>query len=56
MNDKQTKGNGNLGHEEALRAVKEALQGLKYGSITISVHQGEVVGIETAKKVRLKQK
>lgn len=47
MNDEQAK-HPNLGHEEAL-------QGLEYGSILISVHQGEVVGIETATKLRLKQ-
>ena len=55
MNDKQTERRANLGHEEALRTIEEALQGLEYGSILISVHQGEVVGIETAKKLRLKQ-
>ena len=55
MEDKQTEHPANLGHEEALRAVEEALQGLEYGSILISVHQGEVVGIETARKLRLKQ-
>lgn len=54
MNDEQAK-HPNLGHEEALRTVEEALQGLEYGSILISVHQGEVVGIETATKLRLKQ-
>lgn len=54
MNDEQAK-HPNLGHEEALRRVEEALQGLEYGSILISVHQGEVVGIETSTKLRLKQ-
>ncbi|MDQ4026605.1 MAG: DUF2292 domain-containing protein [Actinomycetota bacterium] len=42
-------------HEEALRQVREALRGIDYGSVLITIHQGEVVGIETATKVRLKK-
>jgi hypothetical protein len=42
-------------HEEALRHVKEALQRVDYGSVLITIHQGEVVGIETATKVRLRK-
>lgn len=42
-------------HEEALRQVGEALRRIDYGSVLITIHQGEVVGIETATKVRLKK-
>jgi hypothetical protein len=42
-------------HEEALRQVREALRRIEYGSVLITIHQGEVVGIETATKVRLKK-
>jgi hypothetical protein len=41
--------------DEALRQVKEALRRIEYGSVLITIHQGEVVGIETATKVRLKK-
>jgi hypothetical protein len=42
-------------HEEALRQVREALRRIDFGSVLITIHQGEVVGIETATKVRLKK-
>jgi hypothetical protein len=42
--------------EDALRAVAEALRRIQYGSILITIHQGEVVGIETSTKVRLKRR
>ena len=41
--------------EEAMAAVREALGRIDYGSILITIHQGEVVGIETSTKVRLKR-
>jgi hypothetical protein len=44
-----------LDHEDAMRAVKEALGRIQYGSILITIHQGEVVSIETSTKVRLKR-
>lgn len=40
--------------EAALAEVRRALQGIEYGSVLIKIHQGEVVGIETSTKVRLK--
>jgi hypothetical protein len=43
------------GREEALAAVREALEAIDYGSVLITIHQGEVVGIETSTKVRLKR-
>jgi hypothetical protein len=43
------------GYDEALRAVAEALTRIEYGSILITIHQGEVVGIETSTKVRIKR-
>lgn len=44
-----------LDHKDAMGAIKEALGRIQYGSILITIHQGEVVGIETSTKVRLKQ-
>jgi hypothetical protein len=44
-----------LDHEEAMRAIKEALGAIQYGSILITIHQGEVVGIETSTKVKVKR-
>jgi hypothetical protein len=40
--------------KDAMRTIKEALGRIQYGSILITIHQGEVVGIETSTKVRLK--
>ena len=40
--------------EAALAEVRKALDSIEYGSVLIKIHQGEVVGIETSTKVRLK--
>ena len=40
--------------DAVLAQVREALQKIEYGSVLIKVHQGEVVGIETSTKVRIK--
>ena len=40
--------------ETALEEVRKALRQIEYGSVLIKIHQGEVVGIETSTKVRLK--
>lgn len=44
-----------VGYDEAMKAVVEALSRIEYGSILITIHQGEVVGIETSTKVRIKR-
>ena len=44
-----------LDPKDAMGAIKEALGRIQYGSILITIHQGEIVGIETSTKVRLKQ-
>ena len=38
-----------------LGKVLEALRTIEYGSVLVKIHQGEVVGIETSTKVRLKE-
>lgn len=44
-----------LSHEEAvIEEIRAALRGIRFGSVLIKIHDGEVVGIETATKVRLK--
>lgn len=43
-----------LSREEAIRVVRAALEQIEFGSVLVTIHQGEVVGIETSTKVRLK--
>jgi len=40
--------------EESLASVREALQGLRYGAISLTVHEGRVVQIDVTEKKRLK--
>ena len=40
--------------EAVLQQVKDALESIEYGSVLLKVHQGEVVGIETSTKLRLR--
>jgi hypothetical protein len=42
--------------ETVMAAVRAALRTIEYGSVLIKIHQGEVVGIETSTKVRLKDR
>lgn len=39
--------------EQALEAVRLALENLKFGSVEVTVHEGKVVQIERKEKVRL---
>ena len=45
------------GQDEAsiLREIQTALHGLKFGSVEITVHNGQVVQIERKEKIRLQQ-
>lgn len=47
---------GRDGEEAVMAAVRDALRTIEYGSVLIKIHQGEVVGIETSTKVRLKDR
>ena len=40
--------------DAAIEEVKRAVRAIEFGSVLIKIHQGEVVGIETSTKVRLK--
>ena len=40
--------------EESLASVREALVSLKYGSVSLTVHEGRVVQIDVTEKKRLK--
>ena len=40
--------------EGVLQQVTDAIRGIEFGSVLIKVHQGEVVGIETSTKIRLR--
>ena len=44
-----------LSHEEAIAIVRQALREIQFGSVVLQVHEGEVVGIETSTKVRLRR-
>ena len=37
-----------------IQEVKRAIREIEFGSVLLKIHQGEVVGIETSTKVRLK--
>jgi hypothetical protein len=37
---------------DALQLIREALQGLRFGEITVAVHEGEIVQISRTEKVR----
>ena len=39
--------------EESIASVREALTGLQYGVISLTVHQGRVVQIDVTEKKRL---
>ncbi|HEX2234733.1 MAG TPA: DUF2292 domain-containing protein [Actinomycetota bacterium] len=60
--DRENAGNGRsprreVAHEdEVLAAVRDAIRQIEYGSVLIKIHQGGVVGIETSKKLRLKDR
>ncbi len=40
--------------EESIASVREALQGLRYGAISLTIHEGRVVQIDVTEKKRLK--
>jgi hypothetical protein len=40
----------------ALRQVERALESIDYGSVLITIHQGQVVALETSIKQRLDKK
>jgi hypothetical protein len=40
--------------EESIANVREALLGLKYGNVSLTVHEGRVVQIDVTEKKRLK--
>jgi hypothetical protein len=40
--------------EESIDSVRDALTGLKYGSVALTVHEGRVVQIDVTEKKRLK--
>jgi len=56
--------NENIGHspshdanrllDESIASVREALLGLKFGQVSLTVHEGRVVQIDVTEKKRLK--
>ena len=40
--------------EESVASVREALTGLRYGTIALTIHEGRVVQIDLTEKRRLK--
>jgi hypothetical protein len=41
--------------EAVMDELRRAIGGVEFGSVLVKIHQGEVVGIETSTKVRLKK-
>ena len=41
--------------DDALELVKQALANLKFGEVTIAVHDGEIVQVERTEKFRTKK-
>ncbi|WP_221793354.1 YezD family protein [Aquisediminimonas sediminicola] len=39
---------------ESLNSVREALEGLRFGNVSLTVHEGRVVQIDVTEKKRLK--
>lgn len=42
--------------DAVIEELRRAIGGVEFGSVLVKIHQGEVVGIETSTKVRLKNK
>ncbi|HKX78900.1 MAG TPA: YezD family protein [Novosphingobium sp.] len=40
--------------EESISSVRDALAGLKFGNVSLTVHEGRVVQIDVTEKKRLK--
>ncbi|MDT0508309.1 YezD family protein [Novosphingobium sp. MMS21-SN21R] len=40
--------------EDSIASVREALTGLRYGNVSLTVHEGRVVQIDVTEKRRLK--
>jgi len=40
--------------EESLANVREALSGLRYGNVSLTIHEGRLVQIDVTEKKRLK--
>ncbi len=40
--------------DESIASVREALAGLKFGNVSLTVHEGKVVQIDVTEKKRLK--
>ena len=40
--------------EESLASVREALLGIKFGNVSLTIHEGRVVQIDVTEKKRLK--
>ena len=40
--------------EQSIASVREALTGLRYGTVSLTVHEGRVVQIDVTEKKRLK--
>lgn len=46
--------NANQHIEESIASVREALTGLRYGSVALTIHEGRVVQIDVTEKKRLR--
>jgi hypothetical protein len=44
---------GHDNQEAAVQELRRALASIRFGSVLIKIHEGQVVGIETSTKLRL---
>ena len=47
------KGNSLSGPEEALAAIRDCLQKIRFGSIALTIHDGRIVQLDVTEKRRL---
>jgi hypothetical protein len=48
-----SKGGGASGPEEALAAIRDYLQTIRFGSIALTIHEGRIVQLDVTEKRRL---
>ena len=53
LNSDRSANTPNSGPKPAFQKILEALQGLRFGSVEITVHDGDIVQIERREKLRL---
>jgi len=53
MTQPATPSNRTIAPAEVFRQISDALQGLRYGTVEITVHDGRIVQLERREKIRI---